>query len=107
MSLSLFTALPPSRATLRNVFQNTSRLSSGDIISRGLCNLLNIPDDKWDVDSATEYYSNSTDQRKMRKMIFNLDEMGDTALADSVMEFAEPQQVWLHNTIENTTQPVN
>ena len=86
MSLSLFTALPPSKATLRNVFQNTSRLSG----HRGLCYYLNIPDDKEDVDSATEYYSNSTDQRKMRKMIFNLDGMGDTALADSVMEFAEP-----------------
>ena len=90
MSLSLFTALPPSKATLRNVFENTSRLSSGGLIRRGLCNLLNIPDDKWDVDSATEYYSNSTDQRKIRKMIFTLDYMGDTALADSVMEFAEP-----------------
>ena len=86
MSLSLFTALPPSKATLRNVFQNTSHLSG--ILS--LCYYLNIPGDKWDVDSATEYYSNSTDQRKMRKMIFNLDKMGDTALADSVMEFAEP-----------------
>ena len=85
MSLSLFTALPPSKATLRNVFQNTSRLSG----ILGLCHYLNIPDDKSDVDSATEYYSNSTDQRKMRKMIFSLDWMGDTALADSVMEFAE------------------
>ena len=84
MSLSLFTALPPSKATLRNVFQNTSHLSG----VYGLCDNLNIPYD--DVDSATEYYSNSTDQRKMRKMIFNLDMMGDTALADSVMEFAEP-----------------
>ena len=26
----------------------------------------------------------------MRKMIFSLDMIGDTALADSVMEFAEP-----------------
>ena len=86
MSLSLFTALRPSKATLRNVFQNTSNLSGYG----GLCNYLDIPDDKWDVDSATEYYSNSTDQRKMRKMIWNLDEMRDTALADSVMEFAEP-----------------
>ena len=86
MSLSLFTALPPSKATLRNVFQNTSDLSSDD----GLCDYLGIPLDKRDVNSATEYYSNSTDQRKMRKMIFSLDEMGDTALADSVMEFAEP-----------------
>ena len=89
MSLSLFTALPPSKATLRNVFANTSRLS-GNILRLGLCDYLNIPGDKRDVDIATEYYSNSTDQRKMRKMIFRLDEMGDTALADSVMEFAEP-----------------
>ena len=85
MSLSLFTALPPSKATLRNVFDNTSRLSE-------LCDgwHLNIPGDKRDVDSATEYYSNGTDQRKIRKMIFSLDMIGDTALADSVMEFAEP-----------------
>ena len=80
MSLSLFTALPPSKATLRNVFENTSNLGR----------LCNIPGVKRDVDSATEYYSNSTDQRKIRKMIFNLDKMGDTALADSVMEYAEP-----------------
>ena len=89
MSLSLFTALPPSKATLRNVFQNTSDLIGG-FDRYGLCDYLHIPDDKRDVDSATEYYSNSTDQRKMRKMILNLDVMGDTALADSVMEFAEP-----------------
>ena len=90
MSLSLFTALPPSKATLRNVFQNTSNLSGSVFDPLGLCYYLHIPDDKWDVDSATEYYSNSTDQRKMRKMIFSLDMIGDTALADSVMEFAEP-----------------
>ena len=85
MSLSLFTALPPSKATLRNVFENTRDLNY-------LCDWrrLNIPDNNKDVDSATEYYSNSTDQRKMRKVIFSLDLMGDTALADSVMEFAEP-----------------
>ena len=87
MSLSLFTALPPSKAKLRNVCENTRDLFH-------LCNVLYdyflIPNDELDVDSATEYYSNSTDQRKMRKMIFSLDEIGDTALADSVMEFAEP-----------------
>ena len=87
MSLSLFTALPPSKATLRNVFQNTSNLSG---IYPSLCDYLDISNDKRDVDSATEYYSNSTDQRKIRRMIFSLDEIGDTALADSVMEFAEP-----------------
>ena len=102
MSLSLFTALPPSKATLRNVFENTRHLSGVG----GLCYNLNIPDDKWDVNSATEYYSNSTDQRKMRKMIWKLDKMGDTALADSVMEFAEPPAGMAtqcnreHNTIE-------
>ena len=81
--VSLLTALPPSKATLRNVFENTRNLS-------GLCYWLNIPYDKWDVDSAVEYCAQDTDQMKMRKMIFNLDMMGDTALADSVMEFAEP-----------------
>ena len=55
-----------------------------------LCRHLNIPRDKRDVDSAVEYYAQDTDQMKMRKMIFWLDMIGDTALADSVMEFAEP-----------------
>ena len=86
MLLSLFTALLPSKATFRNLFENTSDLSG----NFGLCWYLNIPADKRDVDSATEYYSNSTGQRKMRKMIFSLDMVGDTTLADSVMEFAEP-----------------
>ena len=81
--VSLLTALPPSKATLRNVFENTRSLNN-------LCAYLDSPDDKRDVDSAVEYYAQDTDQMKMRKMIFWLDEMGDTALADSVMEFAEP-----------------
>ena len=81
--VSLLTALPPSKATLRNVFENTRNLNS-------LCWGLRIPWDKIDVDSAVEYYAQDTDQMKMRKMIWRLDYMGDTALADSVMEFAEP-----------------
>ncbi|CAI8053879.1 hypothetical protein GBAR_LOCUS29437, partial [Geodia barretti] len=75
--------LPPSKAALRKVFENTSNLSD-------LCIYLSIPDDKWDVDSAVEYYVQSTDPMKMRKMIFWLDVIGDTALADSLMEYAEP-----------------
>ncbi|CAI8006636.1 hypothetical protein GBAR_LOCUS4836 [Geodia barretti] len=55
--------LPPSKATLRKVFENTSDLSV-------LCSWLSIPDDKRDVDSAVEYYVQSTDPMKMRKMIF-------------------------------------
>ena len=81
--VSLLTALPPSKAAFRNVFENTRDL-------RRLCDRLRIPDDKRDVDSAVEYYAQDTDQMKMRKMIFRLDYFGDTALADSVMEFAEP-----------------
>ena len=81
--VSLLTALPPSKATLRNVFEKAIDLPY-------LCDRLHIPDDKRDVDSAIEYYAQDTDQMKMRKMIFWLDYMGDTALADSVMEFAEP-----------------
>ena len=97
--VSLLTALPPSKATLRNVFENTSNLWN-------LCYYLNIPRDKRDVDSAVEYYAQDTDQMKMRKMIWELDMFGDTALADSVMEFAEPPAgMATHNTIENKTHP--
>ena len=49
-----------------------------------------MPCDKRDVDSAVEYYARSTDPVKMRRMIFMLDFMGDTALADSLMDYAEP-----------------
>ena len=45
---------------------------------------------KWDVDSAVEYYARSTDPVKMRMMIFLLDNIGDTALAESLMDYAEP-----------------
>ena len=42
---------------------------------------------------------------KMRKMIFSLDWIEHTALADSLMEYAELPAGMA--TIENTTQPVN
>ena len=80
--MSFLAALPP-KATLRNVFENTSNL-------RRLCDWLSIPDEKRDVDSAVEYYVQSTDPMKMRKMIYWLDQFGDTDLADSLMEYAEP-----------------
>ena len=97
MSLSFLAALPPSKAALRKVFENTSRL-------RRLCGWLSIPDDKRDVDSAVENYVQSTDPMKMREMIFRLDRIGDTALADSLMEYAEPPAGMA--TIENTTQSI-
>ena len=55
-----------------------------------LCSFLSIPDDKIDVDSAVEYYARSTHPVKMRWMIYWLDVIGDTALAESVMDYAEP-----------------
>ena len=84
---------------LRRVFENTSNLNS-------LCHILSIPGDKTDVDSAVEYYVQSTHPSKMREMIFWLDCLGDTGLADSLTEYAEPPAGMA--TIETTTtQPVS
>ena len=85
MSSSLLAALPLSEGHLKNVFQNTRNLSTS-----GLCSRLNIPRDKWTAAGAVEYYIRSTQPRKGREMVFWLDHIGDTALADSVMECAEP-----------------
>ena len=83
MSSSLLTALPLSEGHLKNVFENTRNLSS-------LCIGLHIPPDKSTPGDAVEYYKQSTDPRKGMKMVYRLDQIGDTALADSVMECAEP-----------------
>ena len=94
----LLTAPPASEAILRNIFKNTTDFNK-------LCVLLFIPDDKRDVDSAVEYYARSTDPLKMRKMIFILDGMGDTDLAESVMDYAELQAGM--TVPVSTAQPVN
>ena len=83
MSSSLLTALPLSEGHLKNVFQNTSDLSL-------LCSGLHIPLDKRTAAGAVEYYRQSTQPRKGREMVWCLDMIGHTALADSVMECAEP-----------------
>ena len=83
MSSSLPAALAPAKEHVKNAFQNTSDLTY-------LCSGLDIPDDKWNVSSAVEYCTQSTDPRKGRKMVYWLDMIGDTALADTVMECAEP-----------------
>ena len=83
MSSSLLTALPLSKGHLKNVFENTSDLSY-------LCSRLHIPDDKRTAAGAVEYFKRSTQSRKGRMMVWELDYIGDTALADSVMECAEP-----------------
>ena len=76
------------------MFENTSHLSSS-------CAYFSIPYDKWDVDSAVEYYIQSTHPSKMREMIWLLDMIGETGLADSLMEYAEPPAGMA--IVENTT----
>ena len=84
MSSSLPTALPLTPEKTRYVFENTS-----DLGYLGL--RLNIPGDKRNnAASASEHFIQSTEPMKVRKMIFYLDGNGDTALADTVMECAEP-----------------
>ena len=82
-SLSLLTEHPLSEDRLKNIFENTRDLYR-------LCLYLNIPHDKRTVAGAVESYSMSGDPMKGRKMIFYLDVMTDTSLADSVIECAEP-----------------
>ena len=83
MSSSLLTALPLSESHLKNVFENTRHL-------RLLFSFLQIPGDKRTAAGAVEYYRRSTQPRKGREMVYELDRIGDTALANSVMKCAEP-----------------
>ena len=81
--LLLLTAPPLDKDKLKNVFMNTRHLND-------LCKSLNIPEGKHNVDDAVEQFAQSTEPRKVRKMIWELDSLGSTALAESVMEYAEP-----------------
>ena len=84
MSSSLPTALPLTPEKTRFVFENTHGLGV-------LCLYLNIPGDKRNnAASASEHFIQSTEPMKVRKMVFWLDWYGYTALADTVMECAEP-----------------
>ena len=91
--ISLPTALPADIARLKNVFVKTKNISH-------LHNTFNIPVNKRDIDSTVQYFSMSTDPRKMRNLIFRLDENGDTFLADSVMEYAEPPAGMAQNAMK-------
>ena len=84
-------ALLPSKDRLGSVFENTSDL-------RRLSDYLSIPDgERKDAATAAEYYYRSRDPVKVRKLIFYLDCIGDTALADSVMDCAEPPAGKINN----------
>ena len=79
----LLTAPSLDKDKLKNVFMNTRHLND-------LCKSLNIPEGKQNVDDAVEHFAQSTEPRKVRKMIWELDSLGSTAFAESVMEYAEP-----------------
>lgn len=81
---SLSMELYLSKDRFRKVFENTSNLYT-------LCNYLYIPQDRSnDAISAAVYYDQCTQPTKVRKIIFHLDCIGDTDLADSIMEYVEP-----------------
>ena len=83
-SSSFPTALPLTPEKAINVFENTRYLNN-------LYSDLNIPYSKREnVVSAAEHFMQSTEPMKVRKMIFYLEWYEDTALADTVMECAEP-----------------
>ena len=85
MTSSLLTVTPLTVDSVREVFKNTSDLNL-------LCIYLTIPDDKRsDAAAAAEYYVNhSSVYSRGIEIIWGLDQIGDTALADSIMSCAEP-----------------
>ena len=85
MTSSLLTVIPLTVDSVREIFKNTSYL-------RRLYFFLDIPDDKSsDAATAAEYYVNhSRVHTRGRWIIWGLDQIGDTALADSIMSCAEP-----------------
>ena len=83
MTSPLLTEHHLSEERLKSIFENTRDHND-------LYDYLNIPRNKRNVAGAVESYLVSEDPMKGRKMIFNLDSTGDTSLADSVMDCAEP-----------------
>ena len=84
MTSSLLTVTPLTVDSVREVFKNTSNLNM-------LYFYLDIPLDKWsDAATAAEYYVNhSKVHTRGRWIIWGLDQIGDTALADSIMSCTE------------------
>ena len=85
MTSSPLTVTPLTVDSVKEVFKNTRFLN-------GLHSWLSIPHDKRsDVATAAEYYVNhSRVYRRGRQIIWCLDQIGDTVLADSIMSCAEP-----------------
>ena len=87
MLSSLLTVVPLSVDKVQALFEKTSNLAE-------LCSHFGIPDDKCgDAATAAEYYvNNDTGSWRWRWLIWGLDVIGDTDLASSIMEYAEPPE---------------
>ena len=87
MLSSLLTVVPLSVDKVQALFEKTNNLAR-------LCRYLEIPHDKCgDAATAAEYYvNNDTGRRGWRWLIWFLDSIGDTDLANSIMEYAEPPE---------------
>ena len=77
--------VPITVENVRPVLEKTSDLNY-------LCDLLGIPSNKRDdAATAADYFVNHATQRKSWKwIIWLLDHIGDTDVAESIMENAEP-----------------
>ena len=90
MSSSLLTVVPITVENVRPVLEKTSNL-------KGLCIRLRIPDNKRDdAATAADYFVNhATQYKSWKSIIWKLDRIGDTDVAESIMEDAEPSAgVW-------------
>ena len=90
MSSSLLTVVAFTVENVRPVLEKTCNL-------KYLCIRLDIPDNKRDdAATAADYFVNHATQYKSWKwIIWYLDDFGDTDVAESIMENAEPSAgVW-------------
>ena len=78
MIISLLTALDD----IKSAFTNTKDLNK-------LCFYLSVPQDKRNAVDALKFFLKWNHPRKVRKLVFYLDYIGDTTLANSVMNYAE------------------
>ena len=90
MSSSLLTVVPITVENVRPVLEKTSNL-------KRLCSNLFIPSNKCDdAATAADYFVNhATLYKSWKWIIWKLDDIGDTDVAESIMENAEPSAgVW-------------
>ena len=90
MSSSLLIVVPITVENVRPVLEKTSKL-------KRLCRGLGIPYNKRDAAATAAYYfvNHDTQYKSWKLIIWGLDDIGDTDVAESIMENAEPSAgVW-------------